>query len=58
VFNNCSSALGGAIYLNNPENVMITNSSFYNNKAYNDSSLDSSGYGGALYYTCPTSSGC
>lgn len=43
---------GGGIYLNNPESALLKNTTFYSNKAQNSSTIDKSGYGGGLYYTC------
>eukprot|EP00347_Sterkiella_histriomuscorum_P001991 403369895 len=55
IFQNATSNLGGALYLNNPQNLIISNCTFNNNKATTstDSSLQElSGSGGAIYYTC------
>ncbi|CDW74982.1 UNKNOWN [Stylonychia lemnae] len=53
-FSNCSALLGGAIFANNPQSLIITSSIFQSNKAYLNakSKLEYQGSGGAIFYTC------
>ena len=55
---NSTSSLGGGLYINNPEYMLIQNTSFKSNVVNNDSTLTSSGLGGAIYYTCDNSYLC
>jgi hypothetical protein len=34
--------------------MILSNTTFINNKVYNNSNFSVSGYGGAIYYTCTT----
>ena len=54
-FFNSSANVGGAIYMDNPQYVSISNCTFKSNKAYNltstsSTTFDYSGSGGAIYY--------
>ncbi|CDW85156.1 UNKNOWN [Stylonychia lemnae] len=56
-FMNCSSNIGGAIYSNNPQSMIIKNCAFERNKVYYSNMQtynyqDYLGSGGAVYFTC------
>lgn len=57
-FNNCSAYAGGAIYLDNPQFLTVSQgTTFSANTALNTSETKYKGYagsGGAIYYTCNT----
>ncbi len=54
-FEGITANLGGALYLDHPQNLQIINSTFYQTKALNmttDQTNSPSGIGGAIYYKC------
>ena len=53
-----NASLGGGLYINNLEYMLIQNTKFISNIVENDTSLTTSGYGGGLYYTCQSTNLC
>eukprot|EP00347_Sterkiella_histriomuscorum_P016375 403353429 len=51
-FANCSSSNGGAVYLQNPQSLLIQNTTFFNNSALKLDNVGNTGNGGAIFYTC------
>ncbi|CDW71619.1 UNKNOWN [Stylonychia lemnae] len=60
VFQQCEALIGGAIYLNNPQDINFQSSKFNQNKAYfineYQDMYNLMGSGGAIYYTCQADS--